>query len=137
MARGTPRDDEFLRLIKSRRFVSPKRPSAGGQTASCPTGAAFPQTSQGFTPILDATIIKEYLNQEQVKLRFQFTGLVDPTDGTVVTPQATVDYGFNWFSISDGSGSSALAKQPGKTFPGFHGNFFLASVVSYIRDASR
>lgn len=56
--------------------------------------------------------IKEYPNQEQVKMMktwleknkkatFQFTGLVDPTDATVVTPQATVDYGYNWFSISD------------------------------------
>lgn len=33
---------------------------------------------------------------------FQFTGLVDPMDATVVTPQATVDYGYSWFSISDG-----------------------------------
>lgn len=27
---------------------------------------------------------------------------MDPSDTTVVTPQATVDYGYNWFSISDG-----------------------------------
>ncbi len=33
---------------------------------------------------------------------FWFTGLVDPSDDTVVTPQATVDYGYNWFSLSDG-----------------------------------
>lgn len=57
--------------------------------------------------------IKEFPNQEQVKMMnawleinekgtFVFTGLVDPTDATVVTPQATVDYGYNWFSISDG-----------------------------------
>jgi hypothetical protein len=57
--------------------------------------------------------IKEYPNQEQVKMMktwlkknekgaFQFTGLVDPNDSTVVSPQATVDYGYNWFSISDG-----------------------------------
>ena len=57
--------------------------------------------------------IKEYPNQEQVKMMkawltenepgtFTFTGLVDPTDATVVTPQATVDYGYNWFSLSDG-----------------------------------
>lgn len=57
--------------------------------------------------------IKEFPNQEQVKMMsawlekhekgsFQFTGLVDPTDTTVVTPQATVDYGYNWFSVSDG-----------------------------------
>jgi hypothetical protein len=56
--------------------------------------------------------IIEYPNQEQVKMMttwlnknekgtFQFTGLVDPTDDTVVTPQATVDYGYNWFSISE------------------------------------
>ena len=57
--------------------------------------------------------IKAYPNQEQVKMMktwlqkhqpgtFQFTGLVDPTDDTVVTPQATVDYGYNWFSLSEG-----------------------------------
>ena len=57
--------------------------------------------------------IKEYPNQEQVRMMntwlkkykkgtFHFTGLVDPSDTTVVTPQATVDYGYNWFSISDG-----------------------------------
>lgn len=56
--------------------------------------------------------IKEFPNQEQVKMMskwlennekgtFWFSGLVDPTDNTVVTPQATVDYGYNWFSISD------------------------------------
>ena len=57
--------------------------------------------------------LREYPNQEQVKMMetwlkknekgtFWFTGLVDPTDPTVVTPQATVDYGYNWFSVSDG-----------------------------------
>ena len=57
--------------------------------------------------------LREYPNQEQVKMMnawleknekgtFQFTGLVDPSDATVVTPQATVDYGYNWFSVSDG-----------------------------------
>jgi hypothetical protein len=57
--------------------------------------------------------IKEYPNQKQVKMMktwlskneqgtFQFTGLVDPADDTVVTPQATVDYGYNWFSLSEG-----------------------------------
>jgi len=56
--------------------------------------------------------IKEFPNQEQVKMMnswlennekgtFSFSGLVDPTDKTVVTPQATVDYGYNWFSIAD------------------------------------
>ncbi|MEN8249129.1 MAG: DUF1214 domain-containing protein [Bacteroidota bacterium] len=64
--------------------------------------------------------IKEYPNQEQVRMMnawlqkhekgtFQFTGLVDPKDDTVVTPQATVDYGYNWFSISDGP---AIVKSP-------------------------
>lgn len=57
--------------------------------------------------------IREYPNQEQVRMMeawlaqnepgtFQFTGLVDPTDGTVITPQATVDYGYSWFSLSEG-----------------------------------
>ncbi len=56
--------------------------------------------------------IREYPNQEQTKMmnawlaennkgEFHFTGLVDPTDATVVTPQATVDYGYNWFSVAD------------------------------------
>ena len=56
--------------------------------------------------------IKEFPNQEQVKMMniwlkknkkgtFQFSGLVDPTDSTVITPQATVNYGYNWFSVSD------------------------------------
>ena len=39
---------------------------------------------------------------ENEKGTFQFTGLVDPTDDTVITPQATVDYGYNWFSLSNG-----------------------------------
>lgn len=57
--------------------------------------------------------IKEYPNRQQVQMmnawlennkpgKFQFTGLVDPTDGTVITPQATVDYGYNWFSLTEG-----------------------------------
>lgn len=57
--------------------------------------------------------IQEYPNQEQVKMMnawlkknkkgtFTFSGLVDPTDSTVVTPQATVDYGYNWFSLTEG-----------------------------------
>lgn len=57
--------------------------------------------------------IDEYPNQEQVRMMqtwladnepgtFHFTGLVDPSDTTVITPQATVNYGYNWFSLSDG-----------------------------------
>lgn len=57
--------------------------------------------------------IREFPNQEQVKMMskwlernepgtFTFTGLVDPADDTVITPQATVNYGYNWFSLSDG-----------------------------------
>ncbi|MBK1887674.1 DUF1214 domain-containing protein [Marinobacter sp. DY40_1A1] len=64
--------------------------------------------------------IREFPNQEQVKMMhawleknekgtFQFTGLVDPTDSTVVTPQATVNYGYNWFSVSD---DPAIVKTP-------------------------
>jgi len=64
--------------------------------------------------------LREFPNQEQVKMMnawleknekgtFQFTGLVDPSDATVVTPQATVDYGYNWFSLSDGP---AVVKTP-------------------------
>ena len=74
--------------------------------------------------------IKEYPNQEQVKMMeawlkknkpgtFQFTGLVDPTDDTVVTPQATVDYGYNWFSISEGP---AIIRTPQ------YGKFFSVSL---------
>jgi len=58
--------------------------------------------------------IREFPNQEQVKMMnawlknnkpgtFTFTGLVDPTDATVITPQATVNYGYNWFSLSEGA----------------------------------
>ena len=57
--------------------------------------------------------IKQYPNQQQAKMMnawlakhkkgtFWFSGLVDPTDTTVVTPQATVDYGYNWFSVANG-----------------------------------
>jgi len=57
--------------------------------------------------------IKEYPNQEQTRMMnawletnepgtFVFSGLVDPSNKTVVTPQATVDYGYNWFSVSNG-----------------------------------
>jgi hypothetical protein len=57
--------------------------------------------------------IREFPNQEQVKMMnawlknnkpgaFTFTCLVDPTDATVITPQATVNYGYNWFSLSEG-----------------------------------
>lgn len=57
--------------------------------------------------------IKEYPNQQQTRMMnawlktnkpgtFRFTGLVDPTETTVVTPQATVDYGYNWFSLTNG-----------------------------------
>jgi hypothetical protein len=57
--------------------------------------------------------IREFPNQEQVKMMttwladnqpgvFTFTGLVDPREDTVITPQATVDYGYCWFSLSDG-----------------------------------
>lgn len=57
--------------------------------------------------------IREYPNQEQVRMmnrwletnepgNFSFTGLVDPADDTVITPQATVNYGYNWFSLSEG-----------------------------------
>jgi hypothetical protein len=57
--------------------------------------------------------IREYPNQQQTKMmnewlktnekgEFTFTGLVDPSDTTVVTPQATVDYGYSWFSLTDG-----------------------------------
>jgi len=57
--------------------------------------------------------IHEYAHQEQVRMMtawlekhrpgtFNFTGLVDPTERTVITPQATVDYGYCWFSLSAG-----------------------------------
>jgi hypothetical protein len=57
--------------------------------------------------------IREFPNREQVKMMtawladhepgtFSFSGLVDPMDATVITPQATVDYGYNWFSLSEG-----------------------------------
>lgn len=64
--------------------------------------------------------IREYPHQEQVRMMsawlkdhkpgtFSFTGLVDPSDDTVITPQATVNYGYNWFSLSEGH---AILKTP-------------------------
>ncbi|MFL3654787.1 MAG: DUF1214 domain-containing protein [Halioglobus sp.] len=57
--------------------------------------------------------IEEFPNQQQARMMtawlktnlpgtFIFSGLVDPNNTTVVTPQATVDYGSNWFSVSNG-----------------------------------
>lgn len=57
--------------------------------------------------------VREYPNRQQVEMMnawlashepgtFSFSGLVDPDDATVVTPQATVDYGYCWFSLSEG-----------------------------------
>jgi len=57
--------------------------------------------------------IRDYPNRQQVAMMnawledhqpgtFWFSGLVDPSDATVITPQATVDYGYCWFSLSDG-----------------------------------
>ncbi|MEZ5573842.1 MAG: DUF1214 domain-containing protein [Halioglobus sp.] len=57
--------------------------------------------------------IREFPSQQQTRMMnawlknnqpgtFVFSGLVDPSDTTVVTPQATVDYGYNWFSVSNG-----------------------------------
>ena len=59
------------------------------------------------------SFIREYPNRQQVEMMtawlashepgtFSFTGLVDPNDATVITPQATVDYGYCWFSLSEG-----------------------------------
>jgi len=74
--------------------------------------------------------IHEYPNQEQVGMMtawlaehrpgtFSFTGLVDPDDATVITPQATVDYGYCWFSLS---GGPAIVRTPGYRY------FFSVSV---------
>ena len=81
--------------------------------------------SIGLTAVTDAqdtieNYIKEYPNQQQTlmmnkwletneKGTFHFSGLVDPTDDTVITPQATVDYGYSWFSISD---APAIVRTP-------------------------
>lgn len=80
--------------------------------------------------------LREYPNQEQVKMMnawleknekgtFQFTGLVDPSDDTVVTPQATVDYGYNWFSVSDGP---AIVKTPQ------YSRFFSVSIFDMLHN---
>jgi hypothetical protein len=74
--------------------------------------------------------LREYPNQEQVKMMdawldknekgiFQFSGLVDPKDNTVVTPQATVNYGYNWFSVSE---APAIVYTPS------YGQFFSVSI---------
>ncbi|MGA9277739.1 DUF1214 domain-containing protein [Ilumatobacter sp.] len=74
--------------------------------------------------------ISEYPNRQQVTMMtawlaehapasFSFTGLVDPSDSTVITPQATVDYGYSWFSLSDGP---AIVRTPS------YARFFSVSV---------
>ena len=74
--------------------------------------------------------IHVYPHQEQVRMMtawlekhrpgtFSFTGLVDPDDATVITPQATVDYGYCWFSLSEGP---AIVRTPGYRY------FFSVSV---------
>jgi hypothetical protein len=61
--------------------------------------------------------IQEFPNQEQARMMnawlktnqpgtFVFSGLVDPSNTTVVTPQATVDYGYNWFTDNWGLGAT-------------------------------
>ena len=80
--------------------------------------------------------LREFPNQEQVKMMnawleknekgtFQFTGMVDPSDETVVTPQATVDYGYNWFSVSDGP---AIVRTPK------YDKFFSVSVFDMLHN---
>ena len=65
--------------------------------------------------------LKEYPNQQQVimmnkwlkkneKGTFWFTGYVTPTDHTVITPQANVDYGYSWFSVSSGPAILSVPK---------------------------
>lgn len=73
--------------------------------------------SLNVVPVSAADTVEDYIqaypNQEQVRMMsiwladnaagtFSFTGLVDPSDATVITPQATVNYGYNWFSLSNG-----------------------------------
>jgi hypothetical protein len=80
--------------------------------------------------------IKEFPNREQVAMMttwlgvnepgtFTFTGLVDPTDTTVVTPQATVDYGYCWFSLSE---APAVVDTPG------YDKFFSVSVFDMLHN---
>lgn len=75
------------------------------------TGISFSASSWAEDTV--EAYIEAYPNQQQAKMMnawlethqkgtFSFTGLVDPTETTVVTPQATVDYGYNWFSVSNG-----------------------------------
>jgi len=65
--------------------------------------------------------LKEFPNQQQVKMMkqwleknekgtFWFSGYVTPKDHTVITPQANVDYGYSWFSISDAPATLNLPK---------------------------
>jgi hypothetical protein len=79
---------------------------------------------------------REFPSLEQVKMMttwlaknepgtFTFTGLVDPADPTVVTPQATVDYGYCWFSLSEGP---AIVRTPTS------GRFFSLSVFDMLHN---
>ena len=80
--------------------------------------------------------IRDYPNRQQVAMMnawledhepgtFSFTGLVDPSDATVITPQATVDYGYCWFSVSDGP---AVLDTPG------YGRFFSVAVFDMLHN---
>lgn len=70
-------------------------------------------------PNQQQTLMMNKWLQKHKQATFSFTGLVDPKDDTVVTPQATVDYGYNWFSVSD---KPAILKTPA------YGKFFSVSV---------
>lgn len=80
--------------------------------------------------------IHEYPHREQVRMMnawlekhgpgtFTFTGLVDPDDATVITPQATVDYGYCWFSLSEGP---AIVRTPSYRY------FFSVSVFDMVHN---
>jgi len=80
--------------------------------------------------------IREFPNQEQVRMMtawlaahepgtFSFTGLVDPSERTVITPQATVDYGYCWFSLSDGP---AIVRTPA------YERFFSVSIFDMLHN---
>lgn len=80
--------------------------------------------------------IREYPNREQATTMkawltthrpgtFSFTGLVDPLDATVISPQATVDYGSCWFSLSEGP---AIVEAPR------YGKFLSVSVFDMLHN---
>ncbi|MEM9879915.1 MAG: DUF1214 domain-containing protein [Pseudomonadota bacterium] len=79
-------------------FCSPQTQTTQQQ---CCTQTQIDAFVEQYPDVKQARMMRAWL-ENNAPGTFSFTGLVDPTDATVVSPQATVDYGYNWFSLSGG-----------------------------------